>query len=67
MLPSEELVDVAARELFEETGLTLIVDDFTLFNHFNANLVRVSLPARQYQVVHVFSAYVLVLDESNTF
>jgi 8-oxo-dGTP pyrophosphatase MutT (NUDIX family) len=30
ILPSEELVDAAVRELFEEIGLTLTVDDLTL-------------------------------------
>jgi 8-oxo-dGTP pyrophosphatase MutT (NUDIX family) len=41
ILPNEEHVDAAVRELFEETGLiTLIVDDFTLLDN---NIVRVPL------------------------
>jgi 8-oxo-dGTP pyrophosphatase MutT (NUDIX family) len=30
LLPSEEYVDAAVRELFKEIGLTLTVDDLTL-------------------------------------
>jgi 8-oxo-dGTP pyrophosphatase MutT (NUDIX family) len=32
ILPNEEPVDTTVRELFEEAGLTLTVDDLTLLN-----------------------------------
>jgi hypothetical protein len=44
ILPNEALFDAAVRELFENTGLTLTVDDLTLLS---GNHVRVPLPARQ--------------------
>jgi ADP-ribose pyrophosphatase YjhB (NUDIX family) len=63
IFPNEAHVDVAVRELFEETGLTLTVDDLTLLS---GNHVRVSLPVGHHQLVHVFSAslhvpYVIVI------
>jgi 8-oxo-dGTP pyrophosphatase MutT (NUDIX family) len=39
--PNEEHIDGAVRELFEEAGLTLTPDDFTLLRN---KLARVSLP-----------------------
>jgi 8-oxo-dGTP pyrophosphatase MutT (NUDIX family) len=56
-LPNEAFVDDAARELFEETGLTPTVDDLTLLS---GNHVRVPLPVGQHQLVYVFSAWVHV-------
>jgi ADP-ribose pyrophosphatase YjhB (NUDIX family) len=41
---NEELVDAAVRELHEETGLTLTLDDLTLLSDAP---VRVALPERQ--------------------
>jgi ADP-ribose pyrophosphatase YjhB (NUDIX family) len=52
-LPNEELVDAAVRELFEETSLTLIVDDFTLLS---GNHVQVPFHDRKFQLVYVFLA-----------
>jgi 8-oxo-dGTP pyrophosphatase MutT (NUDIX family) len=57
ILPNEEHVDAAVRELFEETDLILTGDDLTLLG---GNHVRVSFHAGQYQLVHVFSAYLQV-------
>jgi 8-oxo-dGTP pyrophosphatase MutT (NUDIX family) len=57
ILPNDAPVDGGARELFEETGLTLIVDDLTLLS---SNHVQVPLPVAQHQLVHVFSASVHV-------
>jgi 8-oxo-dGTP pyrophosphatase MutT (NUDIX family) len=51
---NEEHVDVAVRELHEETGLILTPDDLTLLRDA---LVRVALPLGQ-QLVYVYSAYV---------
>jgi ADP-ribose pyrophosphatase YjhB (NUDIX family) len=53
---NEELVDVAVRELDEETGLTLTPDDLTLLSDAP---VRVALPKGQ-QLVYVYLASVLV-------
>jgi ADP-ribose pyrophosphatase YjhB (NUDIX family) len=57
-LLNEEHVDAAIRELFEESGLSLTVEDLTRLSGDHA---RVSLPSRQYELVHVFSAYVHVM------
>jgi 8-oxo-dGTP pyrophosphatase MutT (NUDIX family) len=57
ILPNEEHVDDAVRELFEATGLTLTVDDLTLLSN---NHVRVPLRAGKQQLVHVFAASVPV-------
>jgi 8-oxo-dGTP pyrophosphatase MutT (NUDIX family) len=56
--PHEAPVDVALRELIEETGLTATVDDLT--SSLSGNLVRVPLPAVQNKLVYVFSASVHV-------
>jgi 8-oxo-dGTP pyrophosphatase MutT (NUDIX family) len=53
-LPNEELLDVAVRELFEEIGLTLTVDDFTLLSN---NHVQVPLHDGKRHLVGVFSAH----------
>jgi 8-oxo-dGTP pyrophosphatase MutT (NUDIX family) len=50
ILPSEEFVDTVVRELFEETGLILTVDDLTLLS---GDAVRVSLPNGKLQHVYV--------------
>jgi 8-oxo-dGTP pyrophosphatase MutT (NUDIX family) len=50
ILPSKLLVDAAVRALFEATGLTLTVDNLTLFS---GNHVHVPMPTAQYQLVHV--------------
>jgi 8-oxo-dGTP pyrophosphatase MutT (NUDIX family) len=57
ILPNEEHVDVDVRELLEEAGLTLTLDDLTLLSDAP---VRVSLPEGQRQLVYVFSAFVTV-------
>jgi ADP-ribose pyrophosphatase YjhB (NUDIX family) len=54
---NEEPVDVAVRELHEETGLTLTPDDLTLLSDAP---VRVALPEGQH-LVYVYSASVSVL------
>jgi ADP-ribose pyrophosphatase YjhB (NUDIX family) len=54
---NEALVDVAVRELHEETGLTLTPDDLTLLSDAH---VRVALREGQ-QLVYVYSASVPVL------
>jgi 8-oxo-dGTP pyrophosphatase MutT (NUDIX family) len=51
---SEEHIDVAVRELHEETNLILTPDDLTLLSDA---LVRVALPVGQ-QLVYVYSASV---------
>jgi 8-oxo-dGTP pyrophosphatase MutT (NUDIX family) len=51
ILPNEELVDGAVRELLEEDGLTLTHDDLTLLR---INPVRVSLLEGKYELVYVF-------------
>jgi 8-oxo-dGTP pyrophosphatase MutT (NUDIX family) len=56
ILPIEAHVEVAVRELFEEVGLTLTVDDATLLS---GNHVRVPLSVGEHQFVHIFSASVL--------
>jgi ADP-ribose pyrophosphatase YjhB (NUDIX family) len=55
ILPNEAPVDASVRELFWEVGLTLTVDDLTWLS---GNHIRVSLPASQHQLVHVFLASV---------
>jgi 8-oxo-dGTP pyrophosphatase MutT (NUDIX family) len=55
VMPNEEHVDAAVRELFAETGLTLTVDDITVLS---PKPVRVPLLAAKYHLVYVFSAYV---------
>jgi ADP-ribose pyrophosphatase YjhB (NUDIX family) len=57
ILPNEEPIDAAIRDLLEETGITLTLDDFTLLRY---NPVRVSLPEGKSQLVYVFSVYVPV-------
>jgi ADP-ribose pyrophosphatase YjhB (NUDIX family) len=58
ILPNEEYVDDAVRELFESIGLTLTVDDLTLLSNNNE---RVPLPSCKHQIVYGFVANVLVL------
>jgi 8-oxo-dGTP pyrophosphatase MutT (NUDIX family) len=57
VLYNEEPADAAFRELLEETGLTLTVDDLTLLRDAP---VRVALPEGQRELVYVFSASVPV-------
>jgi 8-oxo-dGTP pyrophosphatase MutT (NUDIX family) len=57
ILPSEEHVDAAVRELFEGTYLTLTVDDLAMLSN---KPIRVSLLEWNYHLVYVFSAYVPV-------
>jgi 8-oxo-dGTP pyrophosphatase MutT (NUDIX family) len=57
ILPNEEHVDATIRELFEESGLTLTVNDLTLLS---INYVRVPLLAEKHELVYVFAAYVPV-------
>jgi ADP-ribose pyrophosphatase YjhB (NUDIX family) len=57
ILPNEEHVDVVVRELHEETGLILTLDDYTVLSDAP---VRVALPTWQRLLVCVFSAHVLV-------
>jgi 8-oxo-dGTP pyrophosphatase MutT (NUDIX family) len=57
VLPNEKHVDAAVRELFEETGLTMTVDNLTLLRGV---AVRVSFPASKYKIVYVYSASVYV-------
>jgi 8-oxo-dGTP pyrophosphatase MutT (NUDIX family) len=52
ILPNEEPVDVAVRELHEETGLVLTPDDLTLLS---GDHVLVTLPQGR-QLVYVYSA-----------
>jgi 8-oxo-dGTP pyrophosphatase MutT (NUDIX family) len=54
--PDEELVDAAVRELHEEIGLILSLDDLTLLSDAP---VRVALPIGQ-QLVYIYSASVPV-------
>jgi 8-oxo-dGTP pyrophosphatase MutT (NUDIX family) len=57
ILPNEEHVADAVRELFEETGPTLTVDDLNMLSN---NPIRVPLPKGKRQLVYVFSAFVPV-------
>jgi 8-oxo-dGTP pyrophosphatase MutT (NUDIX family) len=57
ILPNEEHVDVAVRELFEETGHPLTSDDLTMLRN---KPVRVSLPEGEHHLVYAFSTYVPV-------
>jgi hypothetical protein len=58
ILPSEELIDAAVRELFKDIiGLTTTVDDLTMSS---SNHVRVLLHEGKRKIVNVFSAYVVV-------
>jgi 8-oxo-dGTP pyrophosphatase MutT (NUDIX family) len=52
-LPNEVHVDVVVRELLEENGLTLTIDDLTMLSDAP---VRVALPEGQRQLVYIFSA-----------
>jgi ADP-ribose pyrophosphatase YjhB (NUDIX family) len=57
ILPNEEHVDAFVRELHEETGLVLTLDDLTLLSDAP---VRVALLEGQRQLNYVFLAYVPV-------
>jgi 8-oxo-dGTP pyrophosphatase MutT (NUDIX family) len=57
ILPNEEHVGVAVRELLQETDLTLRHDYLIMLNN---NAVLVSLREGKNQLVYVFSAYVPV-------
>jgi 8-oxo-dGTP pyrophosphatase MutT (NUDIX family) len=57
VLPNKKRVDAAVRELIEETGFILTVDNLTLLS---GKLVRMPLPAREYHPVYVFSLSVHV-------
>jgi 8-oxo-dGTP pyrophosphatase MutT (NUDIX family) len=61
ILPNEELVDAAVRELHEDTGLILTPDDLTLLSDAP---VLVTLPQGQ-QLVYVYSALISVLFATN--
>jgi ADP-ribose pyrophosphatase YjhB (NUDIX family) len=51
-MPKEELVDVVVRELFEETCLTLTVDDLTMLSNSH---VRVPLFVGMHLIVYGFA------------
>jgi hypothetical protein len=57
ILPNEEHVDAAIRELFKETCFTLTVDNFTLLS---SNHVRVPLQIGRHKLVYIFAASVPV-------
>jgi 8-oxo-dGTP pyrophosphatase MutT (NUDIX family) len=57
ILPNEEHVYAAIRELHEENGLILTVDDLTQLSDAP---FRVALPEGQHQLVYVFTSHVLV-------
>jgi ADP-ribose pyrophosphatase YjhB (NUDIX family) len=57
ILPNEDHVGAAIRQLFEETGLALTVDDVTMLSNKH---VRMLLPCGKRELVYVLSAYVLV-------
>jgi 8-oxo-dGTP pyrophosphatase MutT (NUDIX family) len=61
ILPNEEPVDAAVRELHEETGLVLTPDDLTMLSEAP---VRVTLPQGR-QLVYVYSASITVLFSTN--
>jgi 8-oxo-dGTP pyrophosphatase MutT (NUDIX family) len=52
ILPNKAHVDAAVRELLEEIGLFLTVDDLMLLS---SKHVRVPCPSGQHHFVHVFS------------
>jgi 8-oxo-dGTP pyrophosphatase MutT (NUDIX family) len=56
-LPNEDLANSVVRELLEETGRTLTVDDSTLMT---IACVRATLHGDKFQRVYVYSASVLV-------
>jgi ADP-ribose pyrophosphatase YjhB (NUDIX family) len=56
-LHNEKRVDALVRELLEENGITLSLDDLTMLSDAP---VRVALPRGRRQLVNVFSAYVPV-------
>jgi hypothetical protein len=57
VLLNDELADVAARELFEETGMTLTVDGLTLLH---GEEIHVPLPDSKAQHLYVYDASVHV-------
>jgi ADP-ribose pyrophosphatase YjhB (NUDIX family) len=50
-------IDAAVRELFEQTDLTLILDDLAILS---GAVVRVPLSDGKHALVYVYSDYVLV-------
>jgi ADP-ribose pyrophosphatase YjhB (NUDIX family) len=61
VLPNEEPIDVALRELHEETGLVLTPDDLTMLS---GEHVVITLPQGR-QLVYVYSASIPVLFAAN--
>jgi 8-oxo-dGTP pyrophosphatase MutT (NUDIX family) len=57
ILPNEEHLDAAVRELREETGLTLTYDDLIMLSN---KPTRVSLHEGNHQLVYVSSAFIRV-------
>jgi 8-oxo-dGTP pyrophosphatase MutT (NUDIX family) len=57
ILSNEEHIDASVRELFEEVGLILTVDDLTMLSNNN---VRVPLRASKHHLVYVVAAYLIV-------
>jgi 8-oxo-dGTP pyrophosphatase MutT (NUDIX family) len=57
ILHNEKHVDALVRELLEENGITMSLDDLTMLSD---DPVRVALPRGRRQLVYVFSAYVPV-------
>jgi 8-oxo-dGTP pyrophosphatase MutT (NUDIX family) len=58
VLPNELLIDAAFRELLEETGVTLTVEDLTMLSGV---VVRVPLPDSKLQHVNGYLASVPVM------
>jgi 8-oxo-dGTP pyrophosphatase MutT (NUDIX family) len=57
VLPSEDHVDAAVRELFEETGMTMAVQDLTMLSSAD---VRVPFLEGKYQLFYVYAESVHV-------
>jgi 8-oxo-dGTP pyrophosphatase MutT (NUDIX family) len=63
VLPNEELVDAAVREMFEETGMTPIVVDLSMLS---GKVVRVLLPDSKTQHFYVYYASIHVPYGNNS-